>query len=105
LGFFNALNDLCKAFRNECFYIHIPNMPKHIGNPLEKRGVGKAPPATKSRWIFSFQEFQQLVLAATNNFSAAVPCDIRIGFKPFKNSSRSVAENFPRWLGRFGVGN
>ncbi len=43
---------------------------------------------------FSFQEFEQLILAVADDFSAGVPCIACIGFKPPKNSARLVAEHF-----------
>ncbi len=50
--------------------------------PLERTALG------------SFQEFQQLVCAATDDFSAGVPCDAGISFKPSKDASAFVADHF-----------
>lgn len=40
----------------------------------------KTPPATKIGGVFSFQKFQQLILAVTDDFAAGVPCNACVGF-------------------------
>jgi len=43
---------------------------------------------------FSFQKFQQLVLAVTDDFSAGLSRNARISLKPSKDASVFITEDF-----------